>query len=77
VDGFFSLENESEIWLAGLDDQERAEKILGKEYATIFFNESSQIPYSSVLMALTRLAQVVEGLPQAAYYDLNPTNKGH
>jgi phage terminase large subunit-like protein len=77
VDGYFSLENESEIWLAGLDDQERAEKILGKEYATIFFNESSQIPYSSVLMALTRLAQVVEGLPQAAYYDLNPTNKGH
>jgi len=77
TEGYFSLDNESEIWLAGLDDQERAEKILGKEYATIFLNECSQIPYSSVLMALTRLAQVVEGLPQAVYYDLNPTNKGH
>lgn len=77
TEGYFSLENESEIWIGGLDDQERVEKILGKEYATIFFNECSQIPYSSVLVALTRLAQVVGGLTQAAYYDLNPASKGH
>jgi len=77
TEGYFTLENGSEIWIGGLDDQERVEKILGKEYATIFINECSQIPYSSVLVALTRLAQVVRGLPQAAYYDLNPTSKGH
>src|ERR1700730_3950611 len=77
TEGYFSLENKSEIWLAGLDDQERVEKILGKEYATIFLNECSQIPYSSVLVALTRLAQVAGGLRQAAYYDLNPVAKGH
>ncbi len=77
VEGYFSLENESEIWIGGLDDKERVEKILGKEYATIFLNECSQIPYSSVLIALTRLAQVADGLQQAAYYDLNPTSKGH
>jgi hypothetical protein len=77
TEGYFSLKNESEIWIAGLDDQERVEKILGKEYATIFFNECSQIPYSSVLVALTRLAQVAGDLRQAAYYDLNPTSKGH
>jgi hypothetical protein len=77
TDGYFSLQNSSEIWIAGLDDQERVEKILGKEYATILFNECSQIPYSSVLIALTRLAQVVKDLPQAAYYDLNPGSKGH
>jgi phage terminase large subunit-like protein len=82
TDGFFSLKNGSEIWLGGLDDHERVDKILGKEYATVFFNECSQIPYESVLVALTRLAQVVEDrdggeLNQAAYYDLNPTNKGH
>src|ERR1700734_159909 len=77
TEGYFSIENKSEIWFAGPDDQERVEKILGKEYATIFLNECSQIPYSSVLVALTRLAQVVGGLPQAAYYDLNPANKGH
>ena len=77
TDGYFSLKNGSEIWFGGLDDNERVEKILGKEYATIFFNECSQIAYSGVLVALTRLAQVVDGLQQAAYYDLNPTNKGH
>ncbi len=77
TEGYFSLRNGSEIWIGGLDDQERVEKILGKEYATIFLNEVSQIPYSSVLIALTRLAQVVKDLPQAAYYDLNPTGKGH
>jgi phage terminase large subunit-like protein len=77
ADGYFSLENGSEIWIAGLDDPARVDKILGKEYATIFLNECSQIPYSSVLVALTRLAQVVGGLNQAAYYDLNPVNKGH
>ncbi len=77
AEGYFSLVNGSEIWIGGLDDQERVEKILGKEYATIFLNECSQIPYSSALIALTRLAQVVGGLTQAAYYDLNPTSKGH
>ncbi len=30
-----------------------------------------------MLIALTRLAQVVGDLTQAAYYDLNPTSKGH
>ena len=77
TDGYVSLGNDSEIWFGGLDEAERVEKILGKEYLTIFFNECSQIPYASVLIALTRLAQVVDGLPQAAFYDLNPTNKGH
>jgi phage terminase large subunit-like protein len=77
TEGYFSLINGSEIWIGGLDDQERVEKILGREFATIFLNECSQIPYSSVLVALTRLAQVVKGLNQAAYYDLNPTSKSH
>ncbi|MGB7079375.1 MAG: phage terminase large subunit, partial [Xanthobacteraceae bacterium] len=77
TDGYFSLGKDSEIWFGGLDEAERSEKILGKEYATIFFNECSQIPYASVLMALTRLAQVVKRAPQVAFYDLNPTNKGH
>jgi phage terminase large subunit-like protein len=76
-EGYFSLPNGSEIWIGGLDDPERVEKILGKEYVTIFLNECSQLPYSSVLVALTRLAQVADGLTQAAYYDLNPVSKGH
>lgn len=76
-DGFFSLPNKSEIWVGGLDDKDRVDKILGKEYATVFLNECSQLSYSSVLVVLTRLAQVVDGLTQRAYYDLNPVGRKH
>ena len=76
-DGFFELPNGSQIWLAGLDDKDRVEKILGQEFATLYFNECSQIPYSSVLVARTRLAQVIPGLRQRAYYDMNPAGTGH
>ncbi len=77
TDGYFAVGEDSEIWVGGLDDQERVEKILGREFSTILFNECSQIPYGSVLTALTRLAQRVPALEQAAYYDLNPAGKGH
>lgn len=73
---------ESEVWLAGLDDKERTEKILGQEYCTLYFNECSQIAYSAVLMARTRLAQKVQcddGRPliNRAYYDCNPPGSKH
>lgn len=76
-DGYVELPNESQIWFAGLDDKERVEKILGLEFATLYFNECSQIPRASVLTALTRLAQKVPGLKNRAYYDLNPVGTGH
>ena len=76
LDGFISLPNRSEIWIGGLDDRDRVEKILGNEYSSIFFNECSQIPYPSVQVALTRLAQTSE-LVQRAYYDLNPVGRSH
>lgn len=74
---YFEFENGSQIWLGGLDDKDRAEKILGNEYSTIFFNECSQIPYSSILIALSRLAENVPGLTQRAIYDLNPSSTRH
>ena len=72
----------SEVWFGGLDDAERIEKILGKEYATIYVNEASQVAYSSILTLRTRLAQNVvkrDGRPldPKGYYDLNPTGMGH
>lgn len=76
-DGYISLPNGSEIWFGGLDDKDRVEKILGMEFATLYFNECSQIPRSSVLTALTRLAQKADSLRTRAYYDLNPTGTGH
>jgi Terminase large subunit, T4likevirus-type, N-terminal len=66
----------SEIWLGGLDDKERTEKILGQEYATLYFNECSQIAYNAVLMARTRLAQKTT-LTNRAYYDCNPPGSRH
>lgn len=75
-DYYVKLPNGSEIWVAGLDDKIRTEKILGKEYSTIFFNESSQIPYGSIQMAMTRLAQK-NNLVKKIYYDENPPQKSH
>jgi predicted phage terminase large subunit-like protein len=82
-DWFATLPGGSEIWFGGLDDKERVEKILGNEYASIFLNECSQIPYASRNMAVTRLAQKVldkatgRSLKLKMYYDENPPDKGH
>lgn len=75
----------SEIWIAGLDDKERTEKILGQEFATILLNECSQIPYASRNMAVTRLAQnvthkiggVEKPLRLKMLYDCNPPPTSH
>lgn len=66
-----------EIWLLGLDDKDRVDKVLGKEFATLFFNECSEISYSSIVTAESRLAQKVPGLINRVYYDLNPVGTGH
>ncbi len=75
-DGFIRLPNKSEIWIGGLDEKERIEKILGNEYASIYLNECSQIAYSSVEVVMTRLAQMTD-LRQRAFFDLNPIGKSH
>lgn len=76
TDWYLTLPNGSEIWFAGLDDKDRTEKILGMEFATIYFNECSQIPWTSVVTARTRLAQKTK-LQLKFYYDFNPPNKRH
>lgn len=82
TDWFFKFGNGSEIWLGGLDDKDRADKILGKEYISIYFNEASQIAYESIIIARSRIAQRVfsETGVQAVnreYYDCNPPTKSH
>ena len=86
-DWFARLPGGSEIWIGGLDDKERTEKILGLEFVTILLNECSQITYTARNMAVTRLAQQVSAvttgykdpfpLPLKMYYDENPPDKGH
>lgn len=85
TDWYAEFSNGSQIWFGGLDDKERTEKILGQEYCTIYFNESSQIAYASYLMAVTRLAQVVEytledkkqKLRNFMLFDCNPPSMAH
>jgi hypothetical protein len=89
TDFYVELPNGSQIWIAGLDDKERVEKILGAEYVTLYFNESSQIPWASIETAMSRLAQKCElapeiakatgrtHLPLKAYFDCNPPSKLH
>lgn len=77
TDWFMTLPNGSEIWFSGLDDKDRVEKILGMEFATIYYNECSQIPWHSIVLSLTRLAQKTRTLKLKAYYDFNPPSKKH
>ena len=66
----------SEVWLGGTDDKERMEKLLGVEYSTIYLNEASQIPWDSVPLLITRLAEN-SGLALKFFVDLNPPGKKH
>jgi len=75
-DHYLKMPNDSELWIAGLDDSQRVEKILGKEFSTIFFNECSELSYSAVQIALTRLAEKND-LKKKVYYDMNPPKKSH
>lgn len=89
TDFYLDLPNGSQIWIGGLDDKERVEKILGAEYVTLYFNESSQIPWGSIETAMSRLAQKCELAPEIAkatgkthlslkaYFDCNPPSKLH
>lgn len=68
--------NGSQIIVGGLDDAERVERILGQEYSTNYYNEASQIPWSSVETSMSRLAEN-SGLALKAYFDCNPPSKLH
>ena len=77
TDSVFTFANGAEIWLIGLDDDTRADKILGKEFVTLYFNECSELDYSSVQTAVTRLAQNAPPLVPKALFDCNPPGKKH
>ncbi len=76
TDWFYEFENGSTIWVGGLDDKERTEKILGNEYATIFLNEASQISFDSYEMIITRL-NPPKGMNAKMIIDYNPPSIQH
>lgn len=64
----------SELWLGGVEDN--PEKVLGKEYSTIFCNECSLISFGTIETLVTRLAET-SGLKLRFFMDQNPTVKSH
>jgi hypothetical protein len=72
-----TLCNGSEIWIGGLGDREQADKILGHEYNTIYFNEISQLSYAAVTTAYSRLAMRIPGWRNLVFYDCNPGSPLH
>lgn len=69
-------EPNSEIWVGGVDDKERADKVLGQEYASILLSEASQINFQTRELIRTRLAQNI-GLKLKMFYDENPPLASH
>lgn len=71
------LPNGSVIRVAGLDDAERVDKILGDEYLHIFINEATQTSWETVTKVLTRLSQSLPGAVRKLILDCNPKGPRH
>jgi predicted phage terminase large subunit-like protein len=68
---FYRLSNGSEVWVTGLDSEDRTERILGTEYASAFLDECSQVSWASAEIVHSRVAQKC-GLPLKILYAENP-----
>ena len=75
-DWFQKLPNGSEIWYCGIDNLKSAEKALGLEFSSIYFNECSELDYSTMQIIVSRLAEK-NSLKNKLYYDMNPPPKSH
>lgn len=74
--------NGAEIWIDGLDNADRVEKMLGREYNTIYYNEISQITYDTVTTVASRLAKYSYSdeygeCRNFSLFDCNPPSKRH
>lgn len=76
TDWYYEFQNGSTIWIGGLDDKERTEKILGNEYASVFLNEASQIGYDAYEVIVTRV-NPPKGIRGRVLIDYNPPSIHH
>jgi len=77
-DWVFTFPNGSELWLGGMDDGTRREKILGAEFGTIYVNETSEFhDFDTIALLRTRLRQKTPPMPPKMLYDCNPPTKSH
>lgn len=75
-DYYYEFENGSMLWISGLDDKERTEKILGNEYDSIGINEGSQVSFDAYETLITRLNNKHAKKPLFVM-DYNPPSKTH
>jgi hypothetical protein len=75
-DWYYQLPNGSKIWIAGLDDEARMDKVLGRDFATIGLDEVSEIGYPHFDLLLGRLLPP-EGVNGKMFLAQNPGNKRH
>lgn len=68
--------NGADIWMGGLDNINRADKILGNEYSTIWINEASEFDADSIPNLMSRLAENV-GIKNKLIFDFNPPETSH
>lgn len=76
TDWFYELPNGSRIWIAGLDEGPRLEKVLGNDFATIYVNEASEVGYESFDILLSRLLPP-DGMRGKFFIDYNPPSRQH
>lgn len=76
TDWFYEFPNGSTIWIGGLDEKTRTDKILGNEYATVFLNEASQISFESRETLVTRI-NPPDGMRGIELVDYNPPSIQH
>lgn len=75
--GRFTYAGGSSLDLLGLDDAgDRHSRVLGAGYSTILFDECSEVPFESVVVARTRLADK-NTLVKRAFYSFNPPTRNH
>lgn len=75
-DYYVEFPNKSRIFIAGLDDKDRVEKVLGTESDTLFLSEASQVAFDSYETLTTRL-NPHKGVPARFLLDYNPPSKKH
>lgn len=67
----------SEIWVDGLQEKERIERILGRGLGLAYLNEASQISYEAYTTVRTRLSQVIPQWRHLVVVDENPPGPQH
>lgn len=76
TDWFYTFSNGSQIWIAGLDEGPRLEKVLGNDYSTIFMDEASEDSYDAFDILLSRLVPS-PGLRGKFILAQNPPSRNH